>query len=220
MRKTVVAVFAHPDDEAFGPGGTLAKFAKTHDVYIICATCGERGQNSLSKAHKKLSDIRIKELLSSAEILGVKKVFFLNYKDGSLSNNIYHELASKIEEKLLELAPSTIITFEERGVSGHIDHITISFVTTFVAKKLKQSSKLYYYYFTQEISGPMEKDYFIYFPKGHKASKADMKVDIKDVWDTKIKAMKAHKSQIHDANRLIGILEKLPKEEHFLKFRH
>ncbi|MBP9816108.1 PIG-L family deacetylase [Candidatus Woesebacteria bacterium] len=38
----IVAIFAHPDDEAFGPGGTLAKLSNEHDVYIICVTSGDK----------------------------------------------------------------------------------------------------------------------------------------------------------------------------------
>jgi len=42
--KPLVCIFAHPDDEAFGPGGTIAKFAKQRPVYLICATKGESGK--------------------------------------------------------------------------------------------------------------------------------------------------------------------------------
>ena len=42
--KPLVCIFAHPDDEAFGPGGTIAKFAKKRPVYLICATKGESGK--------------------------------------------------------------------------------------------------------------------------------------------------------------------------------
>src|SRR3989344_3139536 len=111
MKKVLVAIFAHPDDEAFGPSGTLAKFSKTHDVYILCATGGEAGKNSLSKTEKKLSDIRKKELLASAKILGVKKIYFLGFEDGALSNNLYHKLAVKIKNKLVELKPEIVIAF-------------------------------------------------------------------------------------------------------------
>lgn len=62
-------------------------------------------------------------------------------------------------------------------------------------------------------------DYFIYFPKGHKRENVDKIVDIKDVWDVKKEAMLAHKSQKHDAERILKQMEKLPKEEYFLKFK-
>lgn len=65
--------------------------------------------------------------------MGVKKVHFLDFLDGTLSNNLYHKLADKIEGHLKKLKPHTVITFEPLGVSGHIDHITVSMVTTFKA---------------------------------------------------------------------------------------
>jgi LmbE family N-acetylglucosaminyl deacetylase len=218
MKKAVVAVFAHPDDEAFGPGGTLAKLAKTCEVYIITVTGGEKGKNSLKKTEEKLSNIRKKELLEATKILGVKKVFFLGYEDGMLSNSLYHEIASKIDKKLKELKPETVITFEPRGVSGHIDHIAVSLITTFVVKRLHFIKELLYHCILENQSKNMN-DYFIYFPKGYKKSKIDKVVDIKDVWEIKKEAMLAHKSQIHDAKRILKQTEKLPKEEYFLKFK-
>lgn len=218
MREVVVAVFAHPDDEAFGPGGTLAKYALTSDVYIITATGGEAGQNSLSNSEKKLSEIRKNELLASAKILGIKKVFFLGFEDGTLSNSIYHKIASKIEKKLKELQPSTVLTYEPHGISGHLDHIAISFITTFVVKKLDFVKELMYYCMSEEESIPMD-DYFIYFPKGYKKTEIDITIDTTDVWETKVKAMLAHKSQKHDAKRILKQRENLPKREYFMLFK-
>src|SRR3989338_7443324 len=133
MKKVIVGIFAHPDDEAFGPGGTLTKYAKASDVFIICATRGEAG-----KGGGNLAAIREKELKESAKVLGVKKVFYLGFGDGTLSNSSYHLLAQKIESHLKILKPDLLITFEPLGISGHIDHITVSLVTTFVAKRLKR----------------------------------------------------------------------------------
>ncbi len=214
--KPLVAIFAHPDDEAFGPSGTIAKFSKTHDIYLICATGGEVGKNSLPQTEKALSQVRKQELLASSKILGVKKVYFLGFEDGMLSNNLYHKLASKIERKLKELKPEIVITFEPRGVSGHIDHITVSFVTTFVVKKLNFVKKLLYYCITDTERTKYKRDYFIYFPDGYKHNEIDWKNDISSVWDTKVKAMKAHKSQKHDCDVILKVLEKLPRKENFL----
>src|SRR3989344_5955519 len=133
--KSIVCIFAHPDDEAFGPGGTIAILAKNYKVFIICVTDGDAGKNSSSQA-RELGELRKEELLASAKVLRVRKVFFLGYKDGSLNNNLYHQLAEKLTKHLAILKPVTLLTFEPSGVSGHIDHIAVSMITSFVFEKL------------------------------------------------------------------------------------
>ena len=139
QNRVVVAIFAHPDDEAFGPSGTITKLAKTHDIYVLCATRGEAGGNL-----KNIGKVREKELRCSAQILGVKEVYFLGFADGTLSNSLYHRLAAKIEQKLKLLKPQTVLTFEPRGISGHIDHITVSLATTYVFYKLPFVQRLFH----------------------------------------------------------------------------
>lgn len=212
--KTLVCIFAHPDDEAFGPGGTIAKLSKRYDVYILCATKGEAGINSKNK-EKAIAAIREKELVKSAKILGVKKVYFLGFEDGTLSNNLYHKLAEKIKEKLLELRPETIMTDEPRGVSGHIDHIVVSMATTFVFYQLPFLKTLWYYCLSERARAKV-KNYFIYFPPGYKKSEIDKIVSIKDVWATKVKAMYAHQSQKHDIEKVLHNQKTLPRKEYFL----
>lgn len=213
-RKTFVCIFAHPDDEAFGPGGTIAKLAKEYDVYVLCATKGQKGKNS-SKESKNLGQIRSKELLASTRILGVKKVYFLGFQDGTLSNNLYHRLAEKIKEKLTELRPEKIMTFEPNGVSGHIDHITVSMVTHFVFYKLLFIKELWLHCGKKAVSDAM-KNYFIYFPVGHTKNNVDKIINIEDVWDTKVAAMHQHASQMHDIERILRTQKDLPKEDYFL----
>lgn len=212
-RKTLVAVFAHPDDESFGPSGTLHKYSKTHDVYILCATKGENGG-----VGKKLGTLRAAELEKSAKLIGAKKVFFLGFIDGTLSNSMYHKLAAKIESKLKELKPEIVITFEPRGVSGHIDHIVVSMVTTYVFNKLPFIKSLLYFCLSQDKRNTFG-DYFIYFPQGYKKSEIKKTVDVSGVWDLKVKAMLTHKSQLEDARRVLKAINRAPKEEHFLEYK-
>ena len=207
-----VCIFAHPDDESFGPAGTIAKFAERGEVYLICVTNGNDKTNGRKKG---LAKIRRKELVKSAEILGIKKIFFLDYKDGELKNNIYHRVSADIEKILHKLKPDNLITFELRGVSGHIDHVFCSMITTFVFQKLEFTKTLLYYAAPKQVSDGM-KDYFIYFPQGYKKSEVDKVVDIKKYWDKKIKAIKAHQSQLDDAKKVLKLFNKLPKEEWFL----
>ena len=60
------------------------------------------------------------------------------------------------------------------------------------------------------------KDYFIYFPPGYKKEEIGKRVDVSGVWDTKVKAMMAHESQVHDAQRILNSRRSLLKEEYFL----
>ncbi len=212
--KSVICIFAHPDDEAFGPGGTIALLAEKNPVYIICVTDGDAGINS-SDAKKDLSSIRKSELKKSAKILGVRDVYFLGYKDGCLCNGLYHEIADKITKIIKNLNPDTLLTFEPEGVSGHIDHITISMITSFLYEKMDYLKVLMHYCISKE-SRALEEPYFIYFPPGYSKNEISETYDISTVWDKKIASILAHKSQKHDAIRVMKKLEKLPKEEHFL----
>jgi LmbE family N-acetylglucosaminyl deacetylase len=214
--KNIVCIIAHPDDEAFGPGGTLIKLAKRHNVYIICATKGEAGQPEGKRGGTAFGKIRERELLNSAKILGVKKVFFLGFKDGKLSNSLYQPLAKKIERILKRLKPETIITYEPRGISGHIDHIMVSMVSSFVYQKLPFVKKIMYICVLEKFM-KMNRDYFVYVPPGCTRAGVDLVVNVKDVWDQKMKAMLAHKSQIQHEIEMIKEMDKIfPKEEYFM----
>lgn len=224
LMSTVLGVFAHPDDEAFGPGGTLIQLSKTHEVYTVCITDGEAGLNSLAKPDSELSgsnnqsglaDIRKEELLSAGKILGVKETFFLDYKDGSLSNNLYHEVASKIQNIVDDLKPEILLTYEPRGVSGHIDHVVSSLVTSFVFEKSESVMELWYYCNSEEVRATV-KNYFIYWPPGYKDSEITKSVNIDELWETKVKAMKCHASQMHDVEKILERYKNLPKEESFI----
>ncbi|MFA7194088.1 MAG: PIG-L family deacetylase [Candidatus Paceibacterota bacterium] len=213
--KPLVAIFAHPDDEAFGPGGMIALEAAKRDVFLICVTDGSAGQNSL-RSKKELSAIRKEELLNSAKALGIKGVIFLNYKDGTLSNQYYHKIANRIENSLKKIDPDTLLTFESNGVSGHLDHIAVSFITTYVFKKMKSIRKLLYYCVDEDEGNIFRDNYFIYFPNGHKHKEMDLKVDISPVWDKKVEALCTHKSQKHDCEKILKYLSNRPKFEYFM----
>lgn len=212
--KKIVGIFAHPDDEAIGPAGTLAKLAREHEVTLICVTSGEAS----GKTHEEkleVGETRRAELRKSARILGIKEVIFLGYEDGELKNNSYHDLARDIREKLEEIRPDTLMTFEWRGISGHIDHIAVSLVTTYVFHQLDFTQKLMYFCICREESELMH-DYFIFFPPGYEKEDVHEVVDVSDVWSVKEKAMKAHSSQINDVEKALINSATLPKEEYFL----
>lgn len=211
--RKLLCVFAHPDDEALGPGGTIALFAKHGAViHLLCATRGESGVNS---TNRDIKVVREEELRKSAAILGIKSVSFLNFKDGCICNNELLQLEEKIAGKIRSFRPEVLLTFALDGVSGHLDHIAVASATTQAFKKTKIPKKLYYYTERKVFTDKMP-DYFILFPKGKTKEQVDIIHDVSSVWTTRVKSMQAHESQTKDISWIFPLLDSLEKEEYFI----
>lgn len=209
-KKTVLCIFAHPDDESFGPGGTIAQLSQKYEIYSICVTDG----NSPDKK-ENLRKIRRQELQSAAQVLGIKKVFFLDYPDGSLNNMQYHQIANQVDNILKQINPWLMITYEPRGVSGHLDHIAVSMISSYVFTRNKKVKELWYFCLPNS-SELTRQDYFVYFPPGYEEGQIDKTVDVSRKWETKLKAIVKHQSQQKDIDNLTNELKNRPKKEHFI----
>ena len=140
MERYMLVVFAHPDDEAFATGGTLAKYASAGvRTTLVCATRGEVGEISdpVLATPNTLPSVREQELLCSAETLGIEEVVFLGYRDSGmigtpdnehpdafiLANE--EEVIAKLVGIMRQVKPQIVLTFEPNGGYGHPDHIAI-----------------------------------------------------------------------------------------------
>lgn len=139
-KKVLLAVLAHPDDETFGTGGTLAYYASIGvEVHLICATRGEVGDvdPEMMQGFSSVAELRENELRRAAEALGLTQVHMLNYRDsgmeGSPDNNHPRALAAadtdvvagEIVHIIREIQPQVVITFDPIGGYRHPDHIAI-----------------------------------------------------------------------------------------------
>ncbi len=128
-RLALMGVFAHPDDESFGNGGTLARYSQ-EGVYtaLVTATRGEAGEISdpALATPDTLGQVREQELRLACSILGVSYLRFLDYIDGTLQGVESQEAVGKIVRAIREVRPQVIFTFGPEGVYGHPDHIAIS----------------------------------------------------------------------------------------------
>jgi LmbE family N-acetylglucosaminyl deacetylase len=155
MSKTILAVLAHPDDETFGLGGTLALYArKGYDTYYVCATRGEAGTLDAEylDGFKDTAELRTNELMRAAKILGLKGVFFLDYRDSGMPgteenkhpeaqiNHSIDEVAGKVVKYIRELKPDVVITFDPIGGYKHPDHIHIHKATVLAFEKANDAS--------------------------------------------------------------------------------
>ena len=130
----LLAVLAHPDDEALGVGGTLAKYAAEGcDVSLLTATRGDGGRyRTFPAGHPEhpgpsaLGAIRETELRNAAAVLGVRDVAVLDYPDRYLDRVNPHDAAAVIAGHLRRVRPDVVITFGPDGAYGHPDHVAIS----------------------------------------------------------------------------------------------
>ncbi len=140
----LLAVLAHPDDETFGTGGTLAYYARQGvQVHLVCATRGEVGDvdEAYMQGFATIAERRQHELRCAAEKLGLAGVHFLGYRDsgmpGSPDNQHENALAAQPLDKVAAevahyfrlLKPQVVITFDPIGGYRHPDHIAIQQAT-------------------------------------------------------------------------------------------
>jgi LmbE family N-acetylglucosaminyl deacetylase len=140
MAEGLLAIFAHPDDESFTIGGTLAHYAAAGiDVDLVCATRGEAGEISdpALATPETLAQVREEELRCAAAVLGIRELIFLGYRDsgmvdsaanghtGAFINAPAYEVVPRLVEIVRRLRPRVVITFEPNGGYGHPDHLAI-----------------------------------------------------------------------------------------------
>jgi LmbE family N-acetylglucosaminyl deacetylase len=136
----LLAVLAHPDDETFGMGGTLALYASRGvEVHLVCATRGEVGDvdPSLLQGFRSIEERRESELCCAADELHLAGVHFLGYRDsgmpGSPDNQHPNALAAtpvevvavRVADYIRKLKPQVVVTFDPLGGYKHPDHIAI-----------------------------------------------------------------------------------------------
>ena len=130
----LLTIFAHPDDESMGMGGTLAKYsAEGVETYYVCASRGERGwfgPEEQNPGPDALGLIRTRELENAVKELGMTGLYFLDYVDGDVDKADHTEAIEKIVLHIRRIKPQVIVTFPPDGNYGHPDHIAIGQFTS------------------------------------------------------------------------------------------
>ncbi|MEW6441929.1 MAG: PIG-L deacetylase family protein [bacterium] len=118
----ILVVSAHPDDAEFGAAGTVARWVDEgrQVVYLVC-TNGDKGTSDRSLSPERLAEIREREQLAAAAVLGVREVIFLRHPDQSLEDTA--SFRQEIVRWIRELRPRTVVTSDPyRRYVWHRDH--------------------------------------------------------------------------------------------------
>jgi N-acetylglucosamine malate deacetylase 2 len=207
MKRSILLVFAHPDDESFGVAGTVKKYTQQGvPVDLICATRGEKGARLDVPATIDTGTAREAELRAAATIMGIRDIFFLGYMDGELDKANAEEVINKITDIMRRVRPEIVITFGPDGITGHSDHVAIGKAATKAFERLSAEGggprKLYYVTIAASAV-PNADDFGV-------ATRPDEQVtistNISDYLDSKIQAIAAHRSQ-QDAREFVEMLK-------------
>ena len=200
--RSVLVVFPHPDDEAFGVSGTIATHVKNGTpVTYACLTLGEMGRNMGNPPftnRENLPKIRKDELKEAARVLGIQDLRMLGYRDKTIEFEDEEKLANKMLELIGEVNPSLIITFYP-GYSVHPDHDATGAAVVRAVGKIPSAARptLHCVAFSNncvdEIGEP------------------DILNDISPVTEIKLAAIQAHRSQTEQM--FIGMEEKLKDQD-------
>jgi LmbE family N-acetylglucosaminyl deacetylase len=163
-KHSVLAVFAHPDDET-SAGPLLARSAaEGHDVYLVSITSGQKGfrPHFNMPAGDRLGAVREDELRCAARALGIRAPYVLGFQDQGISSHAAAEdVAARLREIVEETKADVLLTWGPDGITGHPDHRMASNIASVV---FGQQSRL---------GHRPRKLYFIVFPESRFAADAD-----------------------------------------------
>jgi len=193
--KTLLAIFAHPDDESFRPGGTLAMLARRGvRAQVLTATRGGMGSCGEPPlcASEELTAMREGELHCACAALGIEPPILLNYQDGHLAEVDPETIIAEILSVMTDVRPQVMLTFGPDGLSGHPDHIAIG---QFAAKAYRQSgdvSALYTLAVPQSLADTLGMSQIHALPD----KAITLAIDVSEAWEAKMKAIQCHATQM------------------------
>jgi LmbE family N-acetylglucosaminyl deacetylase len=220
----LAAIFAHPDDDAFTIGGTLAKHAGRIEARILLCTSGGNGPIWQPVATREtLADVREREHAAWCEVVGLPpgSATFLRYTDGVLADVPFEELVQRIEAFLRDAAPHVVVTFGPDGMTHHRDHIRAGAAAGEAFRRARAGSdgpspslaRLYHvaarrsamdhlYREVRERRLPFGDEDAMYNPVGVPDDRIAVDVDVTDVYERKVRGIRMHRSQIGELERL------------------
>lgn len=230
--RTILTVFAHPDDESISCGGTLARLAASGArVVAMVASHGERGAQTGPARDDVLGRTRAIEMRDAALALGISDVILLDHPDGDLQWSHVSEFHADLALFMRHHTPAAVITFGEDGLYWHPDHVGVHERTTTAVRSLgADAPPLYYVTMKRGVMpeivtaaraggwAPSPKGFWSLTPEayGIAAEEPTIVVDVADWVPRKLAAIESHRSQMGDghpfsnidaadARRLLGV---------------
>lgn len=190
----LLAVFAHPDDETFRPGGTLALLVqrgiKVHVLTLTHGEAGSCGEPPLCKVDELLS-VRARELSCACAVLGIQPATLMDYPDSRLTEADSKRVVADILAVIRQAHPQVLLCFGPDRLSGHPDHV---FIGQWVAEAFSHVEELAALY---TVVVPKSLVQTLNMRQLHPVldETIALTVDVSSVWETKLAAIRWHATQ-------------------------
>ncbi|GAB6876428.1 PIG-L deacetylase family protein [Thermaerobacter litoralis] len=202
----LLCLTAHPDDESFSPGASLARYAAEGvAVTVVCATRGQAGKPGDPPlcTREELPRVREAELRAACRALGVAQVHLLDYEDGRLAQVPAAELEAVLGRWMEQVDPDVVLTFPPGGISGHRDHQVLSrAVERAFSRTLARQGRARLYYFT--LPAPVYRLNGLGAPPDPLDAAVTTVVDARRWADRKRAALACHRTQHRSVERAFG----------------
>lgn len=193
MAEKIMVVVAHPDDAEFGCAGTIARKVKEDGaqvIYVVC-TNGDKGTPDPNLTPDRLTQMRRGEQWCAAGVLGVQDVVFLEHPDGGLEDT--PEFREELVRLIRQHRPDTVFTMDPyRRYQMHRDHRKVAQVTLDAVFPYSRDPQHHPNLLREEGLEPHKvKDVYLF-----STDAPDHFVDITEYFETKLKALGCHESQV------------------------
>ena len=194
-----MVVVAHADDAEYGCSGTVSKWCKEgiEVVYVLC-TDGSKGSSDLEMTPEQLVEIRRREQIAAAKVMGVKEVIFLGYEDSMLQPTL--ELRRAIAGEIRRHKPEVLIcqspvrSLSGTGYIGHPDHIAAGEAALSAVFPTARDRMTFPELLEEGLEPHKVREVMVMDHVGE----ADKWIDVSDTIDIAIEALKQHVSQVGD----------------------
>ena len=183
----------HPDDSEFGAAGTIARWvAEGREVFYVICTNGDKGSADPEMTSERLAAIREQEEREAAAVLGVKEVVFLRYPDGGLEDTL--EFRGRIVRCIREFRPEVVLTSDPyRRYIWHRDHRITGRVVLDAVFPYARDRLSYPEHEAEGLKPHKVREVYLWGSED-----PDTFIDISQTFDTKIAALRCHRSQISE----------------------
>ena len=213
--KVVMSIHAHPDDQEFSVGGTLAKWAKAGaQIITLCLTQGDAGTNPRvppPESREALARLRMEEQVKACEVLGIFEAVFFDYPDGMLEHTI--DLRRDVTRQIRKYRPDVVVCSDptvrfygdmymnhpdhRAAADAAIDAVFPSAGTQFIFPELLE----------EDLPPHEVREVYI-----HGSENPNTFIDISEVIETKVAALLEHRSQLGDWNPVEMVREWAARE--------